>query len=221
MVLYFLTKLQQHQSMTEIKYQIGEVYMDKVTQQKTIFPNKTRKYLLPCLREYGETFTNKLNNVFKIAVGIGDIITDNCGFKHEKHLFILIDSTIAHSHFINFLDWIRDQPMYEDDYVHDNIQKSKYHMVVLKFPEKYYSSFDTFKTGAYSNMYNQTTIENFFQSYPDVQKVFIKDHEYRITFTKKLNKVFDTTLTPEDWEGELDFPPKEKHEVFNHKFKKK
>lgn len=208
--------------MTETKkYQIGEVYMDRITQQKTIFPNKTRKYLLPCLREYGEVFAHKLSSAFKIAVGIGDIITDNCGFKHEKHLFILLHSQIAPTHFLNFLEWIKEQPMYVDDYVYGNMQKSKYHMVVIQFPEKYYSSFEIFNKGNYSQMYDADTITGFFEKYPDVQKVFIKDHEYKLVFTKKLNAVFGTTIPAEEWDGELDFPPKEKNEVFNHKFKRK
>lgn len=199
-----------------MKVQIGEVYMDKVTNQKTIYPNKTRKYLLPCLREYGDTFIQKLNNVFKVAVGIGDMIVDNCGLKHEKHIFILLDSSIASKFFIEFLDWIREQPMYEDDYVHDNIQKSTYHMVILKFPEKFYDSFETFKVGEYSKMFTKETIDTFFQKYPDVQKVLIKDNNYKIIFTKKVNKIFGTTVQPDEWNGELDFPPTNKTEKFNH-----
>lgn len=203
-----------------MKVQIGEVYMDSVTKQKTIYPNKTRKYLLPCLKEYGKDFMLKLNNVFKVAVGIGDVITDNCGLRHEKHIFILLDSTIASKYFKNFLEWIREEPMYEDDYVFDNIQKSNYHMVILKFPEKFYSSFETFRIGKYSEMFTKETIDAYFEKYPDVQKVFIKDHEYRITFTAKVNKMFGTTVTPEEWHGELDFPPTEKTEKFNHHLKK-
>lgn len=203
-----------------MKVQIGEVCMDAVTEQKITYPNKTRKYLLPCLKEYGESFTNKINNVFKVAVGIGDIITDNCGFTHEKHLFILLDSNISPGFFNDFIDWIRDEPMYEDDYVYGNIQKSSYHMVVLRIPEKYYESMDKFKEGKYSEMYDQDTIQAFFDKYPEVQKVFIRDHNYRIEFTKKLNRRFNTTIKPEEWEGELDLPPTDKTEKFNHYLKK-
>lgn len=203
-----------------MKIQIGEVCMDKITQQKTMYTNKTRKYLLPCLKEYGEELINKLNNVFKVAVGIGDIITDDCGFHHEKHIFILLDSNIATSYFIPFIDWIREQPVYEDDYVYANIQKSTYHMVVLKFPEKFYDSFETFKIGKYSKMFDQETIDKFFAKYPKVKKVFIKDHNYKVYFTEKINQRFGTTLKPEDWEGELDFPPTDKTEKFNNHLKK-
>lgn len=203
-----------------MKVQIGEVYMDRVTNQKSIYPNKTRKYLLPCLKEYGTDFMFRLNNVFKIATGIGDIITDDCGFHHEKHIFILIDSSISTKFFIDFLKWIKDQSMYEDDYVFDNIQRSTYHMVVLKIPEKFYQTLDYFKQGKYSHMYDMETIEAYFEKLPDSKKVFIKDHDYKITFTERVNIRFGTTITPDEWHGELEFPPTAKTEIFNHHLKK-
>lgn len=208
-----------------MKIQVGEIYMDKVTQTKTTYPNKTRKYLLPCLKHYGEPFIHHINSVFKVAVGIGDFIVDKCGVTHEKHIFILLDTKIANPFFKKFITWIKEQPMYEDDYVFDNIQKSTYHMVVLKFPEQYYSSFQTFKQGKYSQMFNQETIDLFFEKFPDVKKVLIKDHSYRIEFTKKLNKVFELNgqyqILPIEWEGELDFPPNSISEKFNHNLKDK
>lgn len=204
-----------------MKIQIGEVYMDKVTEQKIPYPNKTMKYLLPCLKDYGSEFLDKLNNVFKVAAGIGDIITDNCGLIHEKHIFILLDSKIAPKFFLSFISWIKDQPMYEDDYVYGNIQKSTYHMIVLGFPEKYWNSLDSFKLGQYSKMYDEKTIKEFFSNYPESQKIFIKDHEYKIKFTKRVNKIFEADLKPSEWEGELDFPPTDKTDKFNHHLKRK
>lgn len=195
--------------------------MDKVTDQKVTYPNKTRKYLLPCLKEYGEDLINRINNVFKVAIGIGDIIVDNCGYKHEKHIFILLDSIIANKYFKNFLEWIREQSMYQDDYVFDNIQKSQYHMIVLKLPEKFYDTFETFKLGNYSQMYDQETIDKFFSNYPKVKMVFIKDHEYKLYFVKKVNKRYNSSVNADEWLGELDFPPTEKTEIFNHHLKKK
>lgn len=203
-----------------MKVQVGEVCMDAVTKQKIMYNNKTRKYLLPCLKEYGEEFMSRLNNVFKVAAGIGDIITEDCGFHHEKHIFILLDSSIAKKFFIEFMDWIKEQSMYEDDYTYYNIQRSNYHMVVLKFPDKFYDSFETFKIGDYSKMFDKTTIEKFFKDYPNTNKVFVKDHNYRFYFTEKVNIKFGTTISGEDWQGELDFPPTPKTEIFNHHLKK-
>lgn len=202
-----------------MKIQIGEIYMSKVSGQKTIYTNKTRKYLLPCLKEYGANFIVRLSNVFKIAVGIGDIVISNRKIKHEKHIFILLESTIAAPYFVEFIEWIRQEPMYQDDYVFDNIQKSTAHMVILKIPEKFYDTFETFKLGDYSKMYTKEEINKFFSNNPDIQKVFIKDHNYKIEFVGRLNKKYGTTLTPNEYEGELETKPDE-NEIFNHHLKK-
>lgn len=212
-----------------MKIQIGEVEMSKVREQQIPLQNRTKKYLLPCLKEYGEEFISKINNVFKVAVGIGDIISIQHHIdltpgkevpkpKFERHLFILIDTGIASDHFIHFLDWVKEQSMYVDDYVFDNIQKSQYHMIVIQFPEKYYDSFDTFKKGKYSKMFN-TNGYDLFTAYPEIRKILIKDHTYAIKFVKQLNKEFNTTIKPEEWAGEFDFPPNENEEVFNHHLK--
>ena len=199
-----------------MKIQIGEVYLSKVTNQKALRPNKTRKYLLPCLTYYGKELMNYLNSVFKVAVGIGDIIVNKSGLKYEKHIFILIDTTTSPQFFLKFIDWIRRQEnIYEDDYVYDNIQESRYHMVVLKFPEKYWESFDTFKKGEYSKMFIEEDINSIFDKYPTIKKVFIKDHDYKVNFTERVNRIFGTTITPEEYDGELELPPSNKTEVFN------
>jgi hypothetical protein len=203
-----------------MKVKIGEIYMDEVTGQKTIFPNKTRKFLLPCLKEYGTDFMNKLNNVFKVAAGIGDIVTDNCGQLHEKHIFILLNSTIANKFFLSFIEWIKEQPMYVDDYVFGNIQKSKFHMVVLRVPEKFNNSFDAFKESKYSSMFTEEVIGNFFTSITD-KMILGKDVKYKLRFTRKLNKFFGTDVKPEEWEGELELPLNEEEEIFNPHLKKK
>lgn len=203
-----------------MKIQIGEVYMDKVTKVKTLYPNATRKYLAPCLEEYGKGFMAKLDNTFKVAMGVGDIVVGNRGLKHEKHIFILLDSKVAPSYFQEFLHWIRDQSMYADDYVYDNIQKSYFHMVILKLPEKYYDTFETFKIGEYSKMYNRKDIDVFFRNHQEAKQVLIKDHNYKITFVGKMNKKFGTTVNPKEWDGELDYPPDPDRDIFNHHLKK-
>lgn len=202
-----------------MKIQIGEVYMDKVTSQKIIYPNKTKKYLLPCLKEYGSEFEKKINSVFKVAVGLGDIVISNRGMAHERHIFILIDSTVAIKFFIDFLDWIKDQVMYEDDYVFGDIQKSNFHMVILKFPEKFWGLFTPFKKGEYSTMFSSDTVKQLFNNHPKVAKVLIRDRNYRIVFTKKLNKIYGLTLNPHEYDGELDGPPRDEEEYFNHHLK--
>lgn len=201
-----------------MKTQIGEIVMDKIS-KRPILANKTRKYLLPCLKEYGRDFTSKLESVYKVAVGIGDIIVSNRGIKHEKHIFILASSSIARDFFIDFLEWIRDEDMYEDDYVFGNIQTSELHMIVIKLPTKYYDTYETFKLGSYSKMYSAKEVEALFSKKPQFRKVVIKDHDYRISFVKELNEMFGSSISPEEYDGELDLPP-DKNEVFNNHIKK-
>lgn len=213
-----------------MKIQVGLIRMNEITGQiviksentiQKISTSKTTKYLVPCLKEYGEEFTRMLQAVYKIAAGIGDAILINRDIKHEKHVFILLDSAKPmHIHFSNFINWIKEQDYYVDDYVYGDIQKSTFHMVILKFPEKYYDSFQTFKIGKYSEMYKKDDIEKFFENHPESKDVLIKDHNYKIKFTAKVNKLFGTNMEAKDYEGELDFKPTDASEIFNHHLKR-
>lgn len=197
-----------------MKIQIGEIVMNE-ERKRIIYPNKTYKYLAPCLEKYGPDFQLKIKLVWTVAVGLGDMmIVAAKENTFEQHLFILLDSTVATKNFINFLEWIKDEDYYIDDYVYDNIQKSTYHMVVIKMPEQCTQTFEEFTKGNYSKMYSPEEINSLFESNPDVKKILIKDHNYIVSFVRSLNKKYDTTLKPEDWtDKELDFPP-DKNEYF-------
>jgi len=202
--------------------QVGDIFLDRVTNQRDwgIFSNKTRKYLLPCLKFYGKEFTERLNDAFKVAVGIGDIIVSNRGYKHEKHIFILLDSNIAPMYFRAFLDYVRKHESFENDYIYGNIQKTTFHMVIVRLPTKYYGAFKTFKMGDYSRMYSKEDIDRYFNVHPVYRRVLIKDNRYKIRLARELNMEFGTTLTAEDLIGELDFAPTIESEVFNTHIKK-
>lgn len=202
--------------------QIGDIYMDKEGVKRPI-PNKTFNYFLPCLKEYGEEFVKRFNNVFKVAVGIGDLIVTRHGtMEYGKHLFVLLDTVIAPYHFISFLDWIRTKPMYETDYVFDNIQKTTFHMIVLKIPEEFYNDFELFKKGHYSKMFQDKNFRELLNSRPDALGVIIKDNNYKVNFIEQLNEWLGNTnpedkkITPEEWDGEFDLPPMKETEIFNH-----
>ena len=205
-----------------MKIQIGKILLEEVTKQNTNYPykNKAKKYLLPALNNYGEEFTKKINTIFKVAIGVGDIVYRGTKEKkHEKHLFILCDTAVLTQHFIKFITWIRQQPQYEDDYPYGNLQKSTFHMVIIKFPEDLYDSLNVFRSGNYSKMYNENQIKQFFTSHPNILKVMIKDHNYKLEFTKKINKIYGASLSSSDWDGELDLPPRPSEEIFNHHLK--
>lgn len=217
-----------------MKVQLGEIKMETIEDQDILritdsdgeplpLMNKTFKYLFPCLKHYGEELSKKINNVFKIAVGIGDIVTENSGLKYEKDIFLLVATKIKgveSQSFIDLLEWIRDKPMYVDDYVYDNIQKSDYHMIVIRFPQEYYKVLPIFKIGKYSQMFDTETIEKFFNKKTSIKKILIKDKEYKLVFVTRLNGKFGTSISPQDYSGELDLPPKDHKEIFNYHLKK-
>ncbi len=169
--------------------------------------NKTKKYLLPCLAYYGEDFARRVGTVFKLAVGIGDVITVKSNILFEKHIFLLVDSNINPISFNSFKEWIKDQPMYEDDYAFDNILTGHLHVFVISLPEQYYKTYETFKESQYSKMYNPEEINHFIKN-QDVKKVLIKDNNYIFDFTQQLNETFGLNLTPNDINDgrELDLP---------------
>lgn len=179
--------------------------------------NKTKKYLAPCIKAYGPKFESEINAITKVGVGIGDIITVKSGVKFEKHLFILVDTSTKTKIkvFNKFLTWVKDQVMYEDDYVFDDVQTGNFHMVIIKFPEKYYKTFETFKLSQFSKMYSRQDVNRFFAERPEIQKVLIKDNNYKIDFVKQLNKLFEATVPHEEFDGELDFPLRKEEEEFN------
>lgn len=189
--------------------------METKVGDKDFIENRTLKYLVPTLIEYGPVFKDKLNSVYKIAVGLGDLIIKEPKESLEYRVFILLKSTVATEYFVNFLDWIREQDYYRDDYVYGDIQKTEYHMVVIAFPETVTHKMSTFLKGKYSELYSKEELEKYFKNRPNAQKVLSKDQSYKVEFVKELNDMFGTTIVPEEYNGELDLPPKRQHEFFN------
>lgn len=196
-----------------IKIQIGKIFM-----------NRTRKYLFPVLKSYGSSFTFQINSLFKVAVGIGDIIVDKCGIKHENHLFILVDTLPNYSQFVSLLDDIRRHESYEDDYVYGNILNSRYHMIVVRIPDNYLNSFNNFKRSVYSQMYTEEQLKELFLldatsgPYKDIKKILLKDHNYKFEFARLVQKEFDVPefdIQDITDDCELDFPILDVEEKFN------
>ena len=186
--------------MNGIKIQLGEVQL-----------NKTKRFILPCLKLYGNEFISKINSVFKLAYGIGDMYISQ---RYEKHIFILIDSQKCTTFFIPFLEWIREQEYYEDDYEADSMHEGRLHMIVIKIPDVV--DLSQFLSGKYSKMYTKDEIVNLLKD--DEKSIVIKDSNYKIKFVKKLNKVFNTNLKESEISSttELELPPNfEQKEYFS------
>ena len=98
---------------------------------------------------------------------------------------------------------------------YDDVQEGCLHMVVIKFPEQHYKTYETFKVSQFSKMYTKQDVNKFFAQRPEVQKVLIKDNNYKVEFVKSLNKKFETTISPDEFDGELDFPLRKEEEEFN------
>lgn len=179
--------------------------------------NKTKKFLLPCLKEYGREFEVFYHSVWKWAVGIGDIITIKSNIQYEKHIFVLLDTAKNRDAFNIFMSYIKKQPMYEADYVFDDLLKGHLHMLVLKLPEKFYNSFAAFKRSSFSEMYSAEDLNRFFEDKPELKKVLVKDNSYRVEFARQLKQEFNVIIKPEEIDGSFEFelPLKEDDEIFN------
>ena len=165
--------------------------------------NRTKKYLTPCLKEHGEDFVSRLSKVRKVAYGFADMII---GKKYEKHIFILINTSKCLEEFVSLLSWLKGKRYYEDDYAFDSLHSGVLHMIVVKLPEICYGKFNFFTKGEYSKMYSLEQIQQIKSD--EVKRVLIKDHNYKLSFTKKLNEYFGTNLTPKEiGDRELDLPP--------------
>lgn len=195
-----------------MKIQIGEVLMNTA---KVTYPikNKTLLYLIPCLKRYGEEFKQMYTGPFKLALGIGDMIVAG---QYERHLFILIDTRIKTKLFIAFLNWVREQEYYQEDYVYGDIKKSPCHMVIVKIPDEFTESFEKFTLGKYSEMYTLNQIDELFSNHPETKKVLVKDRLYAIKFVRRLNKEYNTNMSTDEYleGGELDRPPITQEEYF-------
>lgn len=199
------------------KVQIDEICIERVKDKEMVglYQNATARYLGPCLSVYGRDFSYWMNNIYKVGVGIGDIIVNRCGLKFEKHIFILVDVSKLQMYFKGFISWIREQSMYEEDYVYGDIRTSSIHMVVIKFPEQFYSVLEPFRLGEYSKMYTQEQIDTLFKDFPGTKRILVKDHNYRVKFVNRLNKDWNSDIKPEEWDGELDLPPERHKNIFN------
>lgn len=190
--------------------QIGECYV-----------NKTWRFLLPCLRGHGDVFVRKFNPVFKLAVGIHDMLVDGSPIMNGRSIFILCDKLVHQREFENFLEWIKYQSYYIADYCPDSeILKSRKHVIVVAVPERFNDAYDHFLQGSYSTMYLEDEIKLLFSGEVRKQEydILMRGAKTVDDFVKKVNIEFGTTAMPEDFKmAELDFPLVKTEEIFNYK----
>lgn len=183
------------------------------------YVNKTWKYLLPCLKEYGITFKSKYDSLFKLAVGVFDNVLEGTDFENEKLLFVLIDKKYRPKITYNIMDYMRNQPFTVCDYAFDDLEEGRKHMFVFRIPEKYYTAYDEFINGRYSRMYSPEEIQYLFpEEGSEARQVFDRTDEAIQNFIGKVKNSFGTTITKKDLVGaEIDFPIEKFKEIFNYK----
>lgn len=190
-----------------------------IIQLGKIVINKTKKYLTPCLKNYGTEFEQLYNSIFKVGLGIGDLVLIRSNISYEQHVFILIDIDRSKHHFIKFLDYVKNEAMYEDDYAYDDIQHGNLHMVVIKLPESCYKATYQFKKSQFSKMFTSDEVKRYFKEHSDEKAVIVKDNNYRIKFATMLNSMYETNMNPDEFDGELDFTIKQHEEYFDNQAK--
>jgi hypothetical protein len=175
----------------------------------TIFTNRTRKYLAPGMRYYGQEFSTKLSSLATMGVFIDKsnniiFIFDIRGAqKYDKYL----DPIGSKIHFMHVLSWFKEQDYYVNDYPYDSGRYGHQHAIVFKFP------FDTnpFLQGNYSKIYQRSDIDKFFKKELDKNKpnpnyqVLTKDLNYKIEYLNNLNAEFRTRLKLTDIENHSEY----------------
>lgn len=181
----------------------------------TIYLNKTKKYLAPVIKEYGEELTERLNGLFKLGMGVGDFALMDMGMKLETHLFILIDTNLSKRSFNSTMNWLKLQNYFAFDYAFDDLHLGHLHMIALEVPPKYHDALSRFKNSEFSAMFDYDDLIKFFADRQEEIAVFTKDKNFRVEFVQRVNTLYNTMVDPIEWKGELEFPINIEEEYFS------
>lgn len=187
------------------------------------YHNKTWKYLIPCLKNYGINFIEKLDSVFILATGIYDNTFENTNDIPSKNVYILIDTHYDNISYNKFIEYVRGLDFYVKDYCPDaDFLHSNKQMFVIKIPEVYHNAYDMFLEGKYSQMYTTEDIDKLFlkrKSRPSMDvEVLTKNENARTFLLDSINREFYTDLKITDFTDDIDeyeLPLKNKEEIFN------
>jgi hypothetical protein len=171
--------------------------------------NKTERYLLPTLYEYGAELHARLHSMTITKCGIGD---SSFGEEFTNHIFLLVDASIETGIFTKSLEWIKDQTYFELDYAYGDIHKSSLHMIILKLPE--WIDLKLFTKGEYSKLIPE---DKRLLYKDDITKDILNKRFGGIVYYKAvIRKEFGTQLNDTDCKDakEYDIPPQKEVEVF-------
>lgn len=133
--------------------------------EKEFYKNKTRKYLMPCLKGYGEHYANFISSVFKLAVGIYDTSIKDTPINSDRCIFMLTDMNPGSTAYLNFLDYIKKHMSYVTDYCFEpSIEDVTKRMFILRIPVQYEKAYEMFIQGKYGNMFTEKEIDDLFNA---------------------------------------------------------
>lgn len=187
-------------------------------EEDKFYINKTTKYVIPLLRDYGNVFMERIQSVFKLAIGINDSIIPE-SMNINAHVLFLININREHEQFLSFIKWIRIQPYFKLDYVYDDIISGYQHMIVIKVPKHHLVSYNHFINSSFSEMLSKDNIENYFTKRDIRYRTITKDEVLLQDFVDFINKEYDVNYTYEEWKSEknqIEFPIVQEEEIFNY-----
>ena len=182
------------------------------------YENKTKRFLLPCLRGYGDHYTNMINSVFKLAIGIND---DNLRERgpSDRNIFILVNKDFNERVYENFQEYIREHPSYVTDYCFEaDMLTSKRIMFVVKVPSNFDECYDNFLEGKYSKMYNEKEIDTLFKkSTRSLEIAVLKKYPSAMPNLKAaIYREHGLNVYPEGEIIEYELPYNKREEIFNY-----
>ena len=173
-----------------------------------LYENKTWRFLVPCLHEYGNVFIKKLETVFKLGVAIHDNYLDGAELANGRNLYIMLDTKFKPKDYISFIDYIRYHESYRGEYCpNSEIVNSRKHVVILEIPEKYFKAYENFLRGKYSEMYSQNELDFLFtkpesKNYKILSKTgdVYKEHKEVLEKTFKVENIDLESVKSGEWE---------------------
>lgn len=174
---------------------------------------------MPCLKEYGGHFVNRLNVTRKMAAGIYDTLLNGAQVGAGRNVYVLFNKKSTPKEFKSFLNYTKGQSYFKYDYCPEPDLLAAYaHCIVIEIPEKYFGAYDKFLQSKYSEMYNEQELKYLFSSKGKQEEYAIlsKSNTALTKFKKTIEEEFGEKINTESvYNSEWELPLKKKEEIFN------
>lgn len=181
------------------------------------YTNKTWRFLVPCLKAYGDSFVSQLNRVHKLAVGIHDEVFGILEDSDNRYLYILCDTEVNKKDYSNFVTWLSTQPYFVTKYSASLVYTRK-EMLVVRIPEMFNKSYDMFLQHRFNEMFTEEEAKLLFST--ELRKkeldIMLRRTSAYDEFIKSVKEEFNTDITYTDIGIQLELPYQKHEEVFNY-----